>query len=523
MPGVKIVEEPADDLWFPPDQCVDPSWAHQQLAEEGYMGLGEYWDPTPHAPLGSGYGAREKKKTKWFRLMSKPPGERTAEDERFIEEAGKPEWYQEFRQPGVPTHPTLVEPSMERQLWQEEQWGEEQKWREGLPIEYRHAPLNVIEDIESKIFYLSVNAKTGYSFNIRIANYQGLMNPEANPDEDDIAPFEESAYLHGLVRGTCAPSDWCMAHCYAKVGHFVSWNEQHWYGLSRQQARYLQNLIVSKAYETATQEELDMVCSDLYSKIRERFYLVSGERGSRFPEDAPLNIRWNGGGDFNKGTIRVVNHLTEMFPDLVVWGFTRRGDTAGDRSGRGGLVKRPNLVMNVSVDPSSPWKGDDQGGRKGFSVERLLGAARALDANLVYATHVPLDPRIPRLRQWIEEQGGGLSNINTVFGWHCGQVHTEIGDWWECSATNPRLFGGCQECRWCMMSHEERLGGTLTPDGEPTPVYTPNQAFFAHGGEADVERIEEENERIEKYNANHPEAPHELIEPMEPEEVFERW
>jgi hypothetical protein len=453
MTGVKIVEEPTDDLWFAPDQCVVPEAAAEQFKEAGFFGLGDFYDPEPWRPADPEYGQL----IEYMRTLEYPSPEREAELERM---------------------------ELERTM---------EEWRKSLPIQFMDAPVHVIDDILNKVFYLSVNTKTGYSFNIRIAGYRGVM--EGDPQ-------------HRQIPGTCVPTQWCMDHCYAKTAHFVTWDKQHWKDLSRQQARYLQNLIVSQMYAASPQEEIDAQADAIYEAVREKFYTVRGARKGAFPEDTPINLRWNGGGDFNLGTIRIVNAITERHPDMIVWGFTRRADTAGTDA-RPGIVPRPNAVVNVSLDPSTP--ASDVSFKKGFRLEELVGAARQMDSNLVYATHIIDDPRLNSLRDVIRQELGGDVGIATVFGYHCGSLHTTIRDYWECSATDPRVYGGCQECRWCMMSREIR-------DAEN--VFSPNQAFFEHGGEPDIDRIEEENDKIEAWNERHPEEFRPYIEPMTEEEVW---
>jgi hypothetical protein len=452
MPGVKVVEEPTADLWFPPDQCVVPEEAAEDLAEVGYLGLGDFYDPEPWMPADPAYAQL----IEWARTMPYPSPEREAELEQQL------------------LDDMLAE------------------WRESLPAMFRDAPVHVVDDILNKVFYLSVNSKTGFSFNIRIAGYRG---------------FFEGQKQHPTVPGTCSPTEWCMAHCYAKTGHFTTWDRQHWYDLSRQQARYLQNLIVSHLYERAPEEEVEEQADLIYEAIRSRFYTQRGKRSKSFPEDAPINLRWNGGGDFNPGTIRIVNAITRRHPDMVVWGFTRKSTTAGLRQGQG-LVPSPNLVMNVSLDPTTPH--GRSGGKRGFKLQELAEAAARMNGNLVYATHIVEDPRVVEIRDFLHEKYGDL-NVTTVFGYHCSALHTTIGDPWECSATNKRVYASCQECRWCMMSHAQRAA-----EG----VSTPNQAYFSHGYEPDYEEIDKENEAIERWNKRHPDELRPLIEPMTEEEAW---
>jgi len=493
MPGVRVVEEPTDDLWFPPDQCVIPEMAAEAMEEAGYTGLGDFYDPYPWMPVDPGYGA----KVKLLDIEGR-------EIENEAEPAGSPfDPTTSIRDVRVGADYRL-DPAIQQIV--DEQWAEEMSWREKLPAIIRHAPKEVISDIQNKVMYLSVNFKTGFSFNIRIQKYLGALattfKGKQKKKDPSRSPMAAVARLHPEIGGTCRPTAWCMKHCYAKVGRFVGWDEQHWYNLSRQQARYLQNLIVSEMYATASSAEISEQADLFYEQVREKFFTQKGERSKRLPLDAPLNIRWNGGGDFNKGTIRLVNRMTERHPDLIVWGFSRKKDTAEK------LVPRPNLRLQFSLDPSTPTSRD-RGGPN--SVEQLAKAASKMNGHLSYATAEPQDKILAAFRNAISDEFGDRVRVTTVFGYHCGSLHTEIGDPTECSATNPRVYATCQKCRWCMMTDEERAA-TPRPDGQ-LGVWTPNQAFFAHGYEPDYVKIEKEN-------AVREERGHPTVVPVTMEEAF---
>jgi hypothetical protein len=487
MPGVRIVEEPEDDLWFPPDQCVMPELAGEELRRAGFLGLGDYYDPDPWMPAHPGLGNGEEEE-------DRDPDYPFSQATSIREVRVGPEY--------------RLDPEIQRIV--DEQWAREHDWRKTLPPLLRHAPREVIEDIQNKVLYLSVNYKTGYSFNIRIQKYLGaLATPrikgkiaKSDPSREIAPDLRSELREHPEIGGTCRPTTWCMKHCYAKVGRFVGWDEQHWYNLSKQQARYLQNLIVSNAYEHASQAEVNEQADEIYNQVRGKFFTMRGKRSKRFPTDAPLNLRWNGGGDFNKGTCRIVNALTERHSDFLVWGFSRKMDTADL------LVRRPNLRLQFSLDPSTPIEKVSGAAN---TVEELCAAAYKMGGHMSFATGEPRDKDLERFRQVINAEYGNSLRVNTIFGYHCGSKHTEIQDVVECSATNPRVYATCQKCRWCMMTDEERAA-TPRPDGG-LGVWTPNQAFFAHGYEPDYKKIAKENEK--RAEAGHPE-----VEPVTEEEAF---
>lgn len=476
MPGVRVVEEPDIDLWFQADQCIDPESAREALERHGgFFGLGQFMDPAPWELLG-GYGAKPRSHETGKgrrRPAGAPYDPATSIDQPEYEEVGPEE---ELRRVPGPSPELLERLHLDP----------------NLPAHLQGAPDQVLEDVAHKILFLSVNSKTGFSFNVRIAGYHGILGErwwvEQEKGSVDRAIIEEARRMHPAIPGTCAPTEWCYAHCYAKTGHYLTWDEEHWYDLSRQQARYLQNLIVTEMLETAPQSEVDQAADSFYEAVLHEYNTNPGVF-----EDAPLNIRWNGGGDFNLGAARIVTALNARHPDLIVWGFSRKPTTADQ------LKPHPSLRMNFSLDPTTPPYG-----RSGFKLDDLVKAACKLRSNMVYATDIVQDPRVEELRPAIHQLCGGMTGIATVFGYHCGSKHTEIADRQECSATNPRVYGWCQKCRWCAMSHEERLAEDVT---------TPNQAFFLHGGTPDLEEIDADNVKLAK--AGHP-----LIVPMTEDEVW---
>jgi hypothetical protein len=409
MPGVKVVEEPGEDLWFEPNQCPTVEEI-EELQEEGYLGLGDFYDPVPWLTQeeADGYG--------------------------IVDPRGLPR-----------------DVAYELEYDPEEDPAERREYDWNLERIISNAPEPIQEDIRDKIFYLSANTKTGISFNIRIQGYFGHITPGV----------AEERRLR-TIPGTCRPTQWCTGHCYAKLGHFVTWQEQDWRTLSRQQRRYLQNLIVSQLYTTAPQKEVDAQADAIVDYIRSKMH--------QFPAGAPPNIRWNGSGDFNPGTSRIINAITKRHPDFILWGFSRKG-TTGER-----LVRRPNLRILFSTDETTPPFG-----RAGDNLDTLAEASMKLWGGFSYATAVPYDSRLFVLERALQKQYQGRVRVETVFGYHCGVKHTEIGSAQECAATNPRIFASCQKCRWCMMSRDDKqLEG----------VDTPAQAFYAHEGEPDEERIE---------------------------------
>jgi hypothetical protein len=260
----------------------------------------------------------------------------------------------------------------------------------------------------SKHIHLSKNVKTGISINSRI----------------EPCTVELDGILFGL-EGTCQPTEWCRKKCYARQGHFATWNKKTMEGLSVQQRRYLMNSLIFNHYDYDSPDAVD----------READHIVGQAVAEGFN-----NVRWNGGGDLSPGAVKIINAITARHPNFLVWGFTRRPDMALQ------LAPRPNLVFTVSLDPlTPPW------GAEGAERDALLVAAYHLGGRMAYATEIPGDPKIRELEAWLEVMASDSVRLHTVFGHHVSVKHTVVGHRRECPATSKKDDVGCQKCRWCFM------------------------------------------------------------------------
>lgn len=275
----------------------------------------------------------------------------------------------------------------------------------------------------AKHIFISSNKKTGLSVNSRI-----------NPC---IVKFEGATVE---LPGTCRPTKWCLTHCYARHGWFAVGHAEG--KLGQQQTRYLVNNFLFQHYENAPQALVDLEATHVVGEG-----ISGGYRG----------IRWNGGGDLSPGAVRIINSMTKQHSGFTVWGFTKRADLALE------LVVRPNLHMVVSADPETPGVGT---GKQGFALAELVTAARHLGGRMAYATEVPDDPKIVKLRKYLEGSG---ARIDVVFGYHRAALHTVVGDRQECPATSSEA--DCRVCGWCAMTDEQRAY---------EKVLRPKQAFLRH-------------------------------------------
>jgi hypothetical protein len=271
------------------------------------------------------------------------------------------------------------------------------------------------------------------------------------------------------------PTDWCVEHCYAKIARFVTWAETNWNTMNASQRRYMQNRILSKWFRKASKADLEKEAKRVVRTIRRR-------KPDYYP--TPINnLRWNGGGDFDSGMVKLVNTITRLFErdDFVspqmrinpllgeldsgpfrIWGFTRIAKWAKR------LTPRRNLCLQISLDPTTPPFG-----KNGQHLDKLMEAAHKLDKSFVgfaYATEAKRAGRIHEIRDYMRPNNLWIS---TVFGYHCMKSHTHVGDPMECPATNPTVSATCQVCRWCMTSVEEKAARGLR---------TALDAYLQHGG-----------------------------------------
>jgi len=298
----------------------------------------------------------------------------------------------------------------------------------------RHTDLDKLSpkqmgQLVSKHIYISFNSKTGVSVNSRIS-------------ETTVS----HAGLYWNVECSCHPTQWCTKHCYARHGHFATWDKDEIDDLSNQQTKYLVNSILFNHYANAPQTEVDREADSLVGRAMQLGF---------------NNVRWNGGGDLSRGAVRLINSVAARYPNFRIWGFSRRSDLLNE------LVPSPNVLFTVSLDPTTP----PLGGLHGDSLFDLVKAAISHGGRMAYATEVPNDSLIPELDAYIKDLSKGAARLDTIFGEHMGPRHTVVGHPRECPATQGKNDVGCQSCQWCFMSESQRRAKNVT---------TPREAFLLH-------------------------------------------
>jgi hypothetical protein len=322
--------------------------------------------------------------------------------------------------------------------------------------------------------YISGNQKTFWSFNQRIGPTREVV--------DEMTRIYGTDFDIPSVGGSCRPTEWCMWSCYAKAGRI---------SVSAPQRRLLANHLHMMWLAKASQEHVNKSVDAVY-KMLKKAWVPARARA----KVGRMNMRMFGSGDLTPGSVRWINTMAQRHPDLLIWGMTRRADLIdglcrwayGSRKGKFSPKMLKSIAFQVSVDPSSPFQGKAKGwkykrnpeisGRKmGFYLDQFVSHLKKRGWTFCYATHLAGDPFLQGLRAM------GIP-LMTVFGFHRAQTHTDIADFYECPATNPKIskyyegvewgdwytggyigggkaFAICQVCKWCMTSargREKKLG-----------------------------------------------------------------
>jgi hypothetical protein len=123
---------------------------------------------------------------------------------------------------------------------------------------------------------------------------------------------------------TCQPTKECMSYCYGMRGPIGFKNS-----LLSQHA----NTLRFKVLETSSQNEVNKEALNIAKEI----------------DKSKKNwIRWNGVGDLIPGSVRVINALSNLRPDIVQWVVTRKVEEVKN------LLDSKAIKVLFSVDTSTP-------------------------------------------------------------------------------------------------------------------------------------------------------------------------
>ena len=123
---------------------------------------------------------------------------------------------------------------------------------------------------------------------------------------------------------TCNPTKDCMTYCYGTRGPIAFKNSILAQAANTRRFTYL---------ETASQSEVDAECENIAESVR---------KGKQ------TWIRWNGVGDLIPGSVRVINRMAELHPEITQWVVTRKVNEAAT------LSDKPSIKILFSLDSSTP-------------------------------------------------------------------------------------------------------------------------------------------------------------------------
>lgn len=239
--------------------------------------------------------------------------------------------------------------------------------------ELRKRYLSVIHDNQREIGPVSVssNTKTGHSVNLAIV-------------------------------GSCQPTKECERYCYGLRGPIVFKNSllvQH------------NNLERFKVLEKASEEEVE----------REARSIIRQLKGAAW-------VRWNGVGDLVPGSVRVINAIARLYPNVTQWVVTRKPEQVQT------LQDSPSIAILFSLDKTTP--------------EKVLQKALSLQKTFQKAMFQ---------FSWTQTEENDIAPdcVSIVFNKHIGRNAKDWNDSRVCHATvkGNSHEGSCDECRRCFEKH----------------------------------------------------------------------
>lgn len=224
-----------------------------------------------------------------------------------------------------------------------------------------------ITEIPSSI-KVSDNGKTGVSINLSIAK-------------------------------TCQPTKECSEYCYGLRGPIT-----------------FKNSIVSQAENTLRFQHLEIASlSDVDAECHQIAYIVKKAKQNW--------LRWNGVGDLIPGSVRVINRMAELHPEITQWIVSRKVEQVK------GLSDHKSIKILFSLDRSTP--------------DTILQRVKELKQTYKKAkfrfawTRRDANP-VPR-------------HVSIIFNEHIGKHKGDWSDKRVCEATLPDNShdGSCDTCRRC--------------------------------------------------------------------------
>lgn len=251
-------------------------------------------------------------------------------------------------------------------------------------------------------------------------HYLNVINSQPIPDISEIHISKNTKTgisINLPIIGTCHPTTECHKYCYGLRGPIVA---------GRSLKKYHQNLALLNRLEKSSQSEVNRQARILAKKI------LKAKRNW---------IRWNGVGDLTKGSIRVINAMASMYPEITQWIPTRRFDLIP-------LIKDyPAIKLLLGTDASTKEKIQilKAENRRG-EVKTVLMVTDALGHRFWVKKFSKLAVRKSFVRRTNAKVADGIA---VIFNEHIGQKKfITSDDSRTCQATNGQKVV-CENCRRC--------------------------------------------------------------------------
>lgn len=204
------------------------------------------------------------------------------------------------------------------------------------------------------------------------------------------------------IVGSCQPTKACSTYCYAGSGMLQ---------FKAAMALQMRNLKLAERLEHASQAVVDRVAMILAGDVR--------KTGKNW-------LRWNGSGDLVPGTVRIINAMARLCPDIAQWVTSRKPD----------MIERLDDHPSIKIMPSLD-------GTEGAARRDKILAMRKKFKKAAY--------RIAYVR--LRDKGLAPKEAFVVFNEHSGpRRYGDDKDKRACPATvpgGPAHDGVCDKCRRC--------------------------------------------------------------------------
>lgn len=200
------------------------------------------------------------------------------------------------------------------------------------------------------------------------------------------------------IIGTCTPTKACGAYCYATKGPIA------FPASLLSQERNLQRF---NELENANEAEVEKEAKNIMKQV-----------------GAASWFRWNGVGDLTPGSVRVINAIARLYPNVTQWVVTRKPALAAT------LSDSKSLAILFSWDETTP---------AAIKI-RSLEVSKAFKQALFQFSYTRLS-----------ENDVAPKEVSIIFNYHAGRSRKAWKDARVCEATLPdhEHENACNDCRRC--------------------------------------------------------------------------